>query len=86
MQSLLMQRLEECRRKVEAALDEWLPREEEFPSVLHQAMRYSVFAGGKRLRPFLVLECCRLVGGGRRASLACCLCGGSLAHLLPCPR
>jgi len=69
MQSLLMQRLEECRRKVEAALDEWLPKEEEFPSVLHQAMRYSVFAGGKRLRPFLVLECCRLVGGDEERAL-----------------
>lgn len=65
----LMRRLEECRRKVEAALDAWMPREGEMPSVLHQAMRYTVFAGGKRLRPFLVLECCRLVGGDEDKAL-----------------
>jgi geranylgeranyl diphosphate synthase, type II len=47
----LVQRLEECRRKIDALLDEWLPKEDEVPSLLHQAMRYSVLAGGKRLAP-----------------------------------
>jgi geranylgeranyl diphosphate synthase, type II len=65
----LVQRLEECRRKIDALLDEWLPKEDELPSLLHQAMRYSVLAGGKRLRPFLVIESCRVVGGDEEKSL-----------------
>ncbi|MCS7191631.1 MAG: polyprenyl synthetase family protein, partial [Armatimonadetes bacterium] len=65
----LLSRLEECRQKVDAALDEWMPKENEIPSVLHKAMRYSVFAGGKRLRPFLVLECCKVVGGDEDKAL-----------------
>ncbi|MFN3421141.1 MAG: polyprenyl synthetase family protein [Armatimonadota bacterium] len=65
----LMHRLEECRRKVDAALDEMMPKEDEIPSVLHRAMRYSVFAGGKRLRPFLVLESCKVVGGDEEKAL-----------------
>lgn len=48
---------------VEAALDRWLPREEALPPKLHQAMRYSVFAGGKRLRPVLLIAACEAVGG-----------------------
>lgn len=71
--SELMQRLEECRRKIDATLDEWLPQEDEIPSALHKAMRYSVLAGGKRLRPFLVIESCRVVGGddGKALPAAC---------------
>jgi geranylgeranyl diphosphate synthase type II len=65
----LVQRLEECRRKIDALLDEWLPKEDELPSLLHQAMRYSVLAGGKRLRPFLVIESCRVVGGDEEKAL-----------------
>lgn len=69
----LCRRLKECRLAVEAALDRWLPREDELPPVLHKAMRYAVFAGGKRLRPFLVLECCRMSGGEEdRALPAAC--------------
>jgi len=68
-QERLRQRLNECRRTVEAALDRWLPREDEMPSVLHRAMRYAVFAGGKRLRPFLVLECCRMHDGDEQQAL-----------------
>jgi len=65
----LLQRLKECQRKIDALLDEWLPSEDELPSVLHQAMRYSVLAGGKRLRPFLVIESCRVVGGEEEKAL-----------------
>lgn len=67
--SELMRRLEECRQKVDAALEQWIPKEDEIPSVLHKAMRYSVFAGGKRLRPFLVLESCKAVGGDEDKAL-----------------
>lgn len=36
-------------------LDRFLPRKDEYPKDLHKAMRYSVFAGGKRLRPYLTM-------------------------------
>jgi geranylgeranyl diphosphate synthase type II len=48
---------------VDTALDKYLPNENELPSVLHKAMRYSVFAGGKRVRPILLLAACEAVGG-----------------------
>jgi len=48
---------------VDAALDRYLPDEERLPQALHKAMRYSVFAGGKRIRPVLVLAACEAVGG-----------------------
>ena len=50
-------------RLVDEALSRWLPGEETLPSSLHQAMRYSVFAGGKRLRPVLMIAACESVGG-----------------------
>jgi len=45
---------------VDAALDRLLPRETTRPNSIHQAMRYSVFAGGKRVRPLLCLETSRM--------------------------
>jgi geranylgeranyl diphosphate synthase type II len=48
---------------VDAALDRWLPKIDLLPPRLHQAMRYSVFAGGKRLRPVLIIAACEAVGG-----------------------
>ena len=48
---------------VDAALDHWLPGADLLPPRLHQAMRYSVFAGGKRLRPVLIIAACEAVGG-----------------------
>jgi geranylgeranyl diphosphate synthase, type II len=45
---------------IEAALDALLPREEMLPVSIHRAMRYSVFAGGKRIRPILCLESARM--------------------------
>lgn len=55
--------LAETRAVVDAALDNWLPYEDEPPETLHAAMRYSVFAGGKRLRPALARAACHAVGG-----------------------
>ena len=49
-------------RKIDRALDRYLPRANTKPATLHKAMRYSLFAGGKRLRPILCLaatEACR---------------------------
>ena len=48
---------------VDAALDVFLPPEAQRPETLHKAMRYSVFAGGKRLRPILVMAGAEAVGG-----------------------
>jgi len=57
--------LEAQRLLVEDALDRCLPRPEGPAHRLAEAMRYSVFAGGKRLRPALVLLACELCGGDR---------------------
>ncbi len=48
------------RAEVEAALERLLPPGDAPPPVIHQAMRYSVFAGGKRIRPILCLEAARI--------------------------
>lgn len=50
-------------RTVDAALDRFLPPAETPPAIIHQAMRYSVFAGGKRLRPVLALATGEALGG-----------------------
>jgi geranylgeranyl diphosphate synthase type II len=55
--------LESRRALVEQALDAALPPAAAWPPPIHEAMRYSVFAGGKRLRPLLVLAGCEAVGG-----------------------
>lgn len=60
---------EEKRALVDVELDRLLPRADEYPSSIHQAMRYSVFAGGKRLRPILCLEAGRLFGGDESSLL-----------------
>ena len=47
--------LDASRALVDEALERWLPSPPECPEILSEAMRYSVFAGGKRLRPILTL-------------------------------
>ena len=59
----LKQYLKERCTLVDAALERYLPREDELPHSLHKSMRYSVFAGGKRVRPVLMLAACETVGG-----------------------
>jgi geranylgeranyl diphosphate synthase type II len=54
--------LEARRAQVDAALEQALPPEDAPPPTVHRAMRYSVLAGGKRLRPILVLAGAELVG------------------------
>ena len=51
---------EEDRIAVDAHLDRLMPAESAQPPSIHQAMRYSVFAGGKRIRPILCLETARI--------------------------
>jgi len=54
-------------RAVDEALGRFLPAESAPPETLHRAMRYSVFAGGKRLRPILVIAGAEAVGGSTAA-------------------
>jgi len=61
--SLFERYLERARRRIDAALDARLPSAREEPRPLHAAIRYSVFAGGKRLRPALCLLACESSGG-----------------------
>jgi geranylgeranyl pyrophosphate synthase len=58
------------RPEVDAELERLLPAEDETPAALHRAMRYSVFAGGKRVRPALVVLGGEAFGAARRALLA----------------
>jgi len=61
--------------RVDAALDRFLPAADTAPTALHRAMRYSVFAGGKRLRPVLCLLAARVVTAATHAAMpaACAL-------------
>lgn len=61
--------LEEKKWLVDKFLDRILPSEKTYPESLHQAMRYSLFAGGKRLRPILVIASFEAVGGKKSAGL-----------------
>jgi geranylgeranyl diphosphate synthase type II len=60
---------------IERALDRYLPKKNTRPATLHRAMRYSLFAGGKRLRPILCLAAAETCGGkiGKALPLACAL-------------
>jgi geranylgeranyl diphosphate synthase type II len=60
---------EEDRLAVDAALERLLPPESARPTSIHQAMRYSVFAGGKRIRPILCLETARIFASDITAAL-----------------
>ncbi|NLF38643.1 polyprenyl synthetase family protein [bacterium] len=57
------------RRTIDAYLDQHLPPAAAPPARLHEAMRYSVMAGGKRLRPLLALAACEAVGGAAAVAL-----------------
>jgi geranylgeranyl diphosphate synthase type II len=48
-------------KRLESELDRLCPRESEQPSTIHRAMRYSLFAGGKRIRPILCMEAGRAI-------------------------
>jgi geranylgeranyl diphosphate synthase, type II len=56
--------------EVDAAMDAFLPKSNERPTTIHQAMRYAVFAGGKRLRPVLCLAAAEACGGEVSHALA----------------
>lgn len=62
-------------QEVDRELDRFLPREKAKPATIHRAMRYSLFAGGKRLRPILCLAAAEACGGkiADALPLACAL-------------
>ncbi|HKK14522.1 MAG TPA: farnesyl diphosphate synthase [Gammaproteobacteria bacterium] len=59
--------LETCRERVDAALGHWLPDADTHPASLHEAMRYAVLDGGKRVRPTLVYAAGQAVGAAEQA-------------------
>lgn len=77
--------LAERQKQIDRALNRFLPKADARPSTIHKAMRYSLFAGGKRLRPILCLAAAEACGGKaeRALSLACaieCIHTYSLIH------
>jgi geranylgeranyl diphosphate synthase type II len=72
-------------KEVDRALDRFLPKASAKPATIHKSMRYSLFAGGKRLRPILCLAAAEACGGkiGTALPLACaveCIHTYSLIH------
>lgn len=61
--------MEEINKQVTAGLQDFIPEEWIIPSSLHEAMRYSLMAGGKRIRPLLVIAAAESLGGSREAAM-----------------
>lgn len=64
-----VQQMNQRKQHIDSCLESFLKKEDTFPPVIHRAMRYAVFNGGKRLRPIMVLEGSRLAGGNPEAAL-----------------
>src|SRR5437016_3529171 len=60
---MLKETLEQGQKATDAALERLLPAAAQYPTSIHQAMRHSVFAGGKRIRPILCMEAGRAIAG-----------------------
>lgn len=60
------QTLKEKANYIENLLNEYMPKEEGYQKTIMEAMNYSLKAGGKRLRPILTLEACKIVGGNEQ--------------------
>ncbi len=71
--------LKEKRDLINKYLDSFLPKEDSIPSILHRAMRYAVFSGGKRIRPILTLFGEELYTGGYTQAIPAA-CGIELIH------
>lgn len=59
----MKEQLKEYISLIDKHLDEYIPEKNNPQSIIYKAMRYSLFAGGKRLRPVLMLSCCKMCGG-----------------------
>ncbi len=71
--------LKQAADDTDAAMDRFLPAENERPATIHAAMRYCVFAGGKRLRPVLCIAAAEVCGGRREDAMAAA-CALELMH------
>jgi len=67
--SSLQETLDRGIQQIDAALDRLIPAAEAYPVSIHRAMRHSVFAGGKRIRPILCMEAARAVAGALPAGV-----------------
>src|SRR2546430_9803391 len=81
----LKEYLQSRQKMIDRALDRYLPKENVRPATIHKAMRYSLFAGGKRLRPILTLAAAEACSGkiDNAMPLACameCIHTYSLVH------
>ncbi|MCC0650246.1 polyprenyl synthetase family protein [Clostridioides sp. ZZV15-6598] len=63
------QRLKEKASFIEDVLKDYMPKEEGYQKTVIEAMNYSLSAGGKRLRPILTLEACKVVGGNEEEAI-----------------
>lgn len=54
--------VKEKRELVNIVIDRFLPRKDEYPKVIHKAIRHTLFAGGKRVRPYLTITTYQLFG------------------------
>jgi geranylgeranyl diphosphate synthase, type II len=75
----LEQYLKSSTERVDAALNRYLPKATKAPATIHAAMRYSLFAGGKRLRPVLCLAAAEACGGPPENALPAA-CAVELVH------
>jgi geranylgeranyl diphosphate synthase type II len=80
---MLKQVLEQGREAADAALERLLPPAAQHPTSIHRAMRHSVFAGGKRLRPILCMEAGRMIAAASVGSSSAGPHAGPLARSLP---
>jgi len=72
-------RLDKVREFIDEGLDKFLPPGNANPKSIHKAMRYSVFSGGKRIRPILTIEAARACGASAKKALAAA-CAIELIH------
>ena len=72
--------LDDCCVAIEKTLDEVLPKETDYPETIHKVMRYSTLAGGKRIRPVLLLAANQTCGG-EFANKNACLAGAAIEML-----
>src|ERR1700676_3377246 len=66
-------------KAVDAALDRWVPPQDENPAPIHGAMRYSLFAGGKRVRPLLAIAAAEAVSDAP-TGIESCACALEMIH------
>ena len=68
---------------IDSALSSYIQRQDNPQSVIYEAMRYSLFAGGKRLRPVIAMAVCEMCGGRDEAV---CVRGGDDTYIFACSR